>query len=94
MRKTVRIWLHGLVAAIISGGASAIVAGFSVNLVDPEHFNLLDHHSLLKLLYLMLVVFVVNGIFGACAYLTKSPLPQPEPEIVKQIARARGAGGL
>lgn len=61
------LWGRGLVAALITGGSSAI----SVALVDPDKFNIASAdgiHSLVK-------VILSGGVIGAAAYLKQSPLP-------------------
>jgi hypothetical protein len=35
-----RIWLKGIAATAISGGANGIVTGFAAIGIDPNHFNL------------------------------------------------------
>lgn len=66
-------WLHGLVAAFIGGGASAVSAGFSATLVDPKDFNLSS--GLAHMSVLMGTTFAVSGVLSAMAYLKQSPLP-------------------
>lgn len=73
MSTSVRLWLHGLVAAVIGGGAGAVTAGVSASVIDPSHFNFGGELS--HTLRLMLGIFVVNGILSAFAYLQKSPVP-------------------
>lgn len=65
-----RAWLHGLLAAFIGGGASALTADQGLQLavrmgVDVPVLNL-------KALG---IVFVSSGIFNAALYLKQSPLP-------------------
>ena len=35
-----RIWIKGIAAAAISGGANGVVTGFAAIGIDPNHFNL------------------------------------------------------
>ncbi len=72
-----RHWLYGLIAAVISGGSSAVTACFSVNLIAPDKFNL--GNQLLNFIELAAVTFVINGMLGAFLYLKQSPIP-PEYE--------------
>ena len=58
-------WLHGLGAAAITGGASALTAG----MIDPETFNLQTGWKNVGMLA------AVNAVLGAAAYLKQSPLP-------------------
>jgi len=32
-------WFKGLWAAVVAGGANAVVAGIGINISDPGHFN-------------------------------------------------------
>ena len=75
MTNRIRVWLYGLGAAFIGGGASAVTAGISVNLIDPNDFNFAE--GLWHTLTLMAVAFLVNGVLHVFGYLAKSPLPQP-----------------
>lgn len=66
-------WLHGLLAAFIGGGAGAVTAGFSANLIDPKNFNLNDHMG--NFFSLMGTCFLINGFMSMMLYLRQSPLP-------------------
>lgn len=73
--RSPRIWLHGLGAAFIGGGASALTAdqGLSLALrmgVDVPTLNLKA----------LLIVFVASGISSAAMYLKQSPLPPIEEQ--------------
>lgn len=59
------VWLHGLFAAFIGGGANALAAA----IIDPAAFNI--HEGLRKLLSLALA----SGMISAAMYLKQSPLP-------------------
>lgn len=72
-----RIWLHGLAAAFIGGGASAVSGGFANSIVDPEHFNV--HGGLAHLGEVMAVTFVVSAILSVMGYLKQSPIPPDAP---------------
>ena len=78
MNQSVSVWLHGLIAAVVSGGASAVTAGVTLSAMDPGHFNFgADVGHTLKL---MVALFVVNGALGAFGYLKQSPVPaEPKP---------------
>jgi hypothetical protein len=76
MTKNTKLWLHGLLAALIGGGASAVSGGFANLVVDPKDFNLSG--GLGHLFETMGVMFVVAAVMSVVAYLKQSPLP-PEP---------------
>jgi hypothetical protein len=68
-------WGLGIMGALISGGASALGSGVGSNVVDPEHFNVLQggfHH----MLALMGVSFIVSAIFSLGKYLQTHPVPE------------------
>lgn len=66
------IWVRGLAAAFISGGASGVTGGITASVIDPNAFNLSTQLS--HTLTLIGVTFLVSGILGVCAYLARSPL--------------------
>ena len=72
-----RIWLHGLAAAFIGGGASAVSAGFANTIIDPDHFNI--HQGLGHLSEMMAVTFLISAIMAVMAYLKQSPIPPDAP---------------
>ena len=63
-----KIWIEGLLAALVGGGANAV----TVIVVDPLNFNLGD--GLPKLLQ----VVAVGAIVAAAAFLKQSPIPKAE----------------
>jgi hypothetical protein len=65
-------WLRSLVAAFVSGGASAFTSGLVVASSDPDHFALGMPNSYA----LMWKVFLVAGTGSAMAFLRSSPLPE------------------
>ena len=71
------VWLYGIVGGFIGGGAGAIGSAFGGIVTDPDHFN--PAHGVRHLFILMGWTFVFSGAITAAAYLTKSPLPPPEP---------------
>lgn len=71
----VKHWLHGLLAALIGGGASAVSAAIGPMLIAPQQFHLADEQGLHNILKTMLTGFVVSGLLSAFAYLKQSPLP-------------------
>lgn len=74
-------WIYGLISGFIGGGASAVTAGLTVSIQVPEKYNFgTSPKGLEHLLFLMLIVFVANGLLTAFAYLKQSPLPAVEPE--------------
>ena len=68
--NSTRVWLEGLVAALIGGAANAV----TVIVVDPLNFNLGE--GLPKLLQ----VVAVGAIVAAAAFLKQSPIPKAEKE--------------
>ncbi len=67
------IWLRGMLAAVISGGANGVITGFAAIGIDPTHFNLAA--GFVHTLSLAGVSAVMSGIIGVAAYLKQSPLP-------------------
>lgn len=70
------VWLYGLFAALVGGGASAVVTMVGVNVIDPKDWNFSDHPA--HMLELMFFCFIFNGIITVAGYLKNSPLPQVE----------------
>lgn len=66
--NTTKVWIEGLVAALIGGAANAV----TVIVVDPLNFNLGE--GLGKLLQ----VVAVGGLVAAAAFLKQSPIPKTE----------------
>jgi hypothetical protein len=67
------IWLKGICAAAISGGAGGILTGFAAVGIDPQHFNL--QAGMGATLRIGAAAALINAIIGVAAYLQKSPLP-------------------
>lgn len=67
------IWLRGMLAAVISGGANGVITGFAAIGIDPTHFNLAA--GFVHTLSLAGVSALMSGIIGVAAYLKQSPLP-------------------
>jgi hypothetical protein len=67
------LWIKGLVAAAISGGAGGILTGFAAVGIDPQHFNLQSGTG--ATLRIAVAAALINGVIGVAAYLQKSPLP-------------------
>lgn len=70
------IWIRGIFAAGVSGGANGVVTGFAAIGVDPNHFNFADgfHHTLA----IGGVSAAISSILGVALYLRQSPLPPPD----------------
>lgn len=81
--NNLEIWLHGLVAAFVGGGASAVTTGIVAPAIAPQAFNF--HSQFSPLLQLMIALFAVNGLMAAFAYLAKSPVPQLE--VITQVEK-------
>ena len=69
-----QIWLKGLAAAGIAGGANGVITGFAAVGIDPQHFNL--QAGLRPTLAIAGVSALMSAIIGVAAYLKQSPLPQ------------------
>ena len=65
-------WLYGLLTAVITGGANAVVGGVSLNLVDPSHFNA-QNADLYKVVW---TLFLANGTMSFFLFLKQQPLPK------------------
>jgi hypothetical protein len=72
--NTTRLWMHGMMAAVISGGANGVITGFAAIGIDPSHFNLAA--GFIHTLSLAGVSSVMSAIIGVAAYLKQSPLPE------------------
>jgi len=64
-------WFRGLIAAFVSGGASAVTSGLVVSLNDPKDYAI----GTTKFYNLVWSVFVMAGLIGAIAFLRTKPLP-------------------
>ncbi|HYL62239.1 MAG TPA: hypothetical protein VE077_06420 [Candidatus Methylomirabilis sp.] len=71
--KRLELWLRGLLAAAVSGGAGGILTGFAAVGIDPQHFNL--QTGMGATLRIAAAAALINGVIGVAAYLQKSPLP-------------------
>jgi hypothetical protein len=67
------IWLKGIFAAAISGGAGGVLTGFAAVGIDPQHFNL--QAGIGATLRIGAAAALINSVIGVSAYLQKSPLP-------------------
>ncbi len=70
------IWLKGIIAAGIAGGANGVITGFAAVGIDPTHFNL--QGGLRATLAIAGVSALMSGIIGIAAYLKQSPLPKEQ----------------
>jgi hypothetical protein len=87
------VWLSGLLAAFVGGGAGSVTTGLASMGIDPEHFNLNAglHHTL----NLMGAVFLINGIVSVCMFLKQSPIPAGQsvaPSVKLTIGAHAGSG--
>ena len=73
----VELWLKGVIAAAISGGAGGILTGFAAVGIDPQHFNLQSGMQP-KRCDMAAAAALINSIIGVAAYLQKSPMPASE----------------
>jgi hypothetical protein len=77
MRKSVnklQIWLKGIFAAAVSGGAGGVMTGLAAVGIDPQHYNLQSGSG--QTLRIGAAAAVINGVIGVSAYLQKSPMPE------------------
>ncbi|HYA98040.1 MAG TPA: hypothetical protein VEH49_08095 [Methylomirabilota bacterium] len=68
------IWIKGMLAAAVSGGAGGILTGLAAVGIDPQHFNL--QAGMGATMRIAAAAALINAIIGVAAYLQKSPLPQ------------------
>jgi hypothetical protein len=71
--KPLEIWLRGVIAAAISGGAGGVLTGFAAMGIDPQHFNLQSGAGATS--RIAVAAALINSVIGVAAYLQKSPLP-------------------
>lgn len=64
-------WIYGLLSGFISGGATAVTAGFIVSAQHPEHYAPGSY----DFFQLVLLVFLMSGTMAAMAFLRTAPLP-------------------
>jgi hypothetical protein len=64
-------WLRGLFSAGISGGASAVVGGFTVSGMDPKDYNFAQA----KFYILVGALFATNAVVSIAKFLAAQPLP-------------------
>lgn len=67
------IWLKGIFAAAISGGAGGVLTGLAAVGIDPQHFNL--QAGIGATMRIAAAAALINAVIGVAAYLQKSPLP-------------------
>jgi Zn-dependent protease len=72
-KQTVELWLRGILAAAISGGAGGVLTGLAAIGIDPQHFNL--NAGLGHTFQIAGAAAVINAVIGVAGYLQKSPLP-------------------
>ena len=68
------MWVKGILAAAISGGAGGILTGLAAVGIDPQHFNL--QAGMGATMRIGGAAAAINSIIGVAAYLQKSPLPE------------------
>ena len=73
--ETINLWLRGLAAAFIGGGASAVSGAVALNINDPKDFNTTNPD---KMFHVAATMFLISGFMAVMAYLKQSPLP-PDP---------------
>lgn len=80
-------WLRGLIAAFVSGGASAVTSGFVVSLNDPKDYAIGTH----KFYNLVWAVFFMAGGMSAFAFLRTKPLPETK-KVEKTVEMTQAPG--
>ena len=66
------VWLRGIIAGFIGGGASAFGGGMGAMIAAPDQVNFSHPGTLFKI---MAVSFAVNGTFHMMAFLAQKPVP-------------------
>jgi hypothetical protein len=80
-------WLRGLFSAGISGGASAVVGGFTVSGMDPKDYNFAQS----KFYILVGALFVTNAVVSVAKFLAAQPLPGvKEMTAMRQVVQQDG----
>lgn len=69
-----QIWLKGMFAAAVSGGAGGVMTGLAAVGIDPQHYNLQSGSG--QTLRIGAAAAVINGVIGVSPYLQKSPMPE------------------
>jgi hypothetical protein len=77
------VWMKGIAAAAISGGANGIVTGFAAIGIDPSHFNL--QAGLHATLAIGGVSAAISAILGVALYLRQSPLPAEKAQELPSV---------
>lgn len=78
-------WLRGLVAAFVSGGASAVTSGMVVSINDPKDYAI----GTAKFYNLVWSVFAIAGLFSAISFLRTKPIPDLKT-VVKTVEVTSG----
>ena len=81
------VWLRGLFAAFIGGGAGAVASGFIAVAQTPDKYNLRE--GLHNLLFMIGGTFLLSGIVTSAAYLQRSPLPEIEEVEIKNKTESK-----
>lgn len=71
--QTWRMWLHSLIAAVISGGANAAAGVIGTSLVLPQDVN--TGAGLHTALTLLGIQFLIGSVLGVIFFLKQSPVP-------------------
>ncbi len=69
-----RVWIKGIAAAAISGGANGVVTGLAAIGIDPNHFNL--QAGITHTLAIGGASATISAVLGVALYLRQSPIPQ------------------
>lgn len=69
-----RGWIRGVIGATVSGGASAVGAGFGTIIIDPKDFNVFDGGAS-HLFLVMAVCFAFSSLISLMKFLSTHPIP-------------------
>lgn len=78
-------WLRGIAGAVISGGSGAVVAAFSVNLLDSKDWSPMQGGGG-KLLELIAMCFFFSALISLMKFLQTHPVPDDVPQVLAVVA--------
>ena len=82
MLSPIKVWLHGLISAIITGFSTSFLTALGINGANAAGINI-DQLNIKQLS----AVTIFGGIVGAMAYLRQSPLPDEQEETLAKTGR-------
>jgi hypothetical protein len=72
MSRNLEVWLKGIAAAFIGGGASAVTSAITAPMFAPNDLSYGGHPW--RILGMACTTFVISGFFSVMYYLKNSPL--------------------